>query len=164
MWQLLPTQARLKLYEYQRELGKSVLYCDTDSVIYIQKIDEAPKLKKGIIWATDELEEFGSGSFTEEFVSGGRRTKHSVFCLATEKRTYKCKGYNLELQFTSYKLYFLRKLILEDNTPLHVHNPKKIKRKHGGGVEFEPESKEYKVLFKKCRLMNDFNSFHYAQM
>ena len=27
------TQARLKLYEYLSELGESVLYCDTDSVI-----------------------------------------------------------------------------------------------------------------------------------
>jgi len=29
------TQARLKIYEYLREMGESVLYCDTDSVIYI---------------------------------------------------------------------------------------------------------------------------------
>jgi hypothetical protein len=29
----MTTQARLKVYEYLRELGKSVLYCDTDSVI-----------------------------------------------------------------------------------------------------------------------------------
>jgi hypothetical protein len=31
------TQARLKLYEYLSKLGKSVLYCDIDSVIYIKK-------------------------------------------------------------------------------------------------------------------------------
>ena len=35
------TQTRLKLYQYQRQC---VLYWDTDSVIYIQKIDEAPKV------------------------------------------------------------------------------------------------------------------------
>ena len=34
------TQTRLKLYEYLSELGESVLYCDTDSVIFIQKVDE----------------------------------------------------------------------------------------------------------------------------
>jgi hypothetical protein len=38
------TQARLKLYEYRRVLGESVLYCDTDSTIYIQKVDESPKV------------------------------------------------------------------------------------------------------------------------
>ena len=47
-------------------------------------------------------------------------------------------------------------MILEDDTPLHVHNPKKIKRKHCGVVFSEPETKEYKVVFKKRRLMDNF--------
>jgi len=38
------TQARLKLYKYLSELGVSVLYCDTDSVIFIQNVDETSKL------------------------------------------------------------------------------------------------------------------------
>jgi hypothetical protein len=29
------TEARLKLYEYLREFGSSVLYCDTDSSIFV---------------------------------------------------------------------------------------------------------------------------------
>jgi len=37
------TQGRLKLYGYLRKLGKSVVYCDTDSVIYVQKVDEPQK-------------------------------------------------------------------------------------------------------------------------
>jgi hypothetical protein len=48
----------------------------------------------------------------------------------------------------------LRRMILDDATPLHVHNPKKIKRKHGGVVVPEAETKEYKVVFKKCRLFH----------
>jgi hypothetical protein len=52
-------------------------------------------------------------------------------------------------------------MILEDNTTMHVHNPKKIKRKHGGVIVSESESKKYKVVFKKRRLMSDFNSFLY---
>ena len=39
---------------------------------------------------------------------------------------------------------------------LHVHNPRKIKRKHGGIVVSEPEKKEYKVVFKKRRHMDDW--------
>ena len=64
------TQARLKLYGYLSELGKSVLYCDTDSVIYVQKVGEPPKVTIGDYLGdlTDELEEFGSGSFIDEFV------------------------------------------------------------------------------------------------
>ena len=67
------TQAQLKLNELLRELGESLLYCDTDLVLYIQNVDETPKVKIGdcLSVVTDELEEFGSGSYIEEFVSGG---------------------------------------------------------------------------------------------
>ena len=54
------------------------------------------------------------------------------------------------------------KMILEDDTPLHVHNPRKIKRKHVGVVVSEPEAKVYKVVFKKRRLMYKFYSFSYG--
>jgi len=55
----------------------------------------------------------------------------------------------------------LRGKILKDTTPVHVHNPKKIKRKHGGVVS-EPETKEYKVVFKNRPLMNNFDSLPYG--
>jgi len=38
-------QARLKLYGYLSKLGKYVLYYD--SVIYVQKVDEPPKVTIG---------------------------------------------------------------------------------------------------------------------
>jgi len=41
------TETRLKLYEYLSELGEYVLYCDTDSVILIQNVDEPPKVRTG---------------------------------------------------------------------------------------------------------------------
>jgi len=81
-------------------LGKSVLYCDTDSVIYVQKVDEPPKVTIGDYLGdlTYELEEFGSGFFIDEFVSGGPKNyAFSVICPSTGKRTNKCKGYNFEL-------------------------------------------------------------------
>ena len=40
-------QARIKLYEYLSKLGESVLYCDTESVICIQNVDEPPKVRTG---------------------------------------------------------------------------------------------------------------------
>ena len=40
----ITTQARLKLYEDLSKLGKTVLDCDTDSVFYIQNVDEPPKV------------------------------------------------------------------------------------------------------------------------
>jgi hypothetical protein len=55
----------------------------------------------------------------------------------------------------------LRTMILEDDMPLHLHKAKKIKRKHIGVFVSEPETKEYKVVFKKRRLTNNFGSFPY---
>ena len=46
------TQARIKLYEYLSQLGESALYCDTDSVVFVQKDNDPQKWKRGIIWAT----------------------------------------------------------------------------------------------------------------
>jgi len=80
-------QVRLKLYEYQSKLGKSVLYCDTDSAIYIQNVDEPPKVETGdyMVDFTDKLEEFGSGSYIEEFVSGGPKNyEFSLFSPSTQ--------------------------------------------------------------------------------
>jgi hypothetical protein len=56
----------------------------------------------------------------------------------------------------------LRRMILEDATPLHVHNPKKIKRKHCCVVVSEDETKENKVVFKKRRLMDNHDSLPYG--
>ena len=86
---------------------------------------------------TDELEEFISGSFIHEFVSGGPKNYAlSVFCLSTGKYTTRSKVKHSKVaNFTT-----LRDMIQRHTTPVHVHNPKKIKRIHGGVSE--PETKE----------------------
>jgi len=55
----------------------------------------------------------------------------------------------------------LRDMTLKDTTTVHVHNPKKTKRIYGGVVS-EPETKVHKVLFKKRRLMDNFESLPYV--
>ena len=68
------TQARLKVYEYLSKLGQSVLYSDTESVIFVQKDNDPEKWKRDYLGdLTDELE-YGSGSFIQEFVSGGPKS------------------------------------------------------------------------------------------
>jgi len=82
------TQAQLKLYEYLSELGDSVLYCDTESVVFIQNVDDPPKVRTcDYVGLTDELGEFFSLSFIEEFVSGGQKTMRFSF-LPLDRRTY----------------------------------------------------------------------------
>ena len=128
-------------------------------------MNEPPKFETGYYLCdlTDELGEFGTGSYIQEFVSvGPKNYAFSVFSPSTGKRTTRCKVKGKTLNYDNSRLVnftSLRNMILEVITPLHVHNPRKIKRRHGGVVVSEPESKEYKVVFKKHRLMNDFDSF-----
>ena len=49
-------------------------------------------------------------------------------------------------------------MILVENIRLHVHNPKN-KRKNGGVVVSEHETKEHTVVIKKRRLMTTFDSY-----
>ena len=49
-------------------------------------------------------------------------------------------------------------MILEDDTPLYVHNRKKIRRKHSGVLVSEPVREEYKV-FKMRQLMYNIVSY-----
>ena len=48
-------------------------------------------------------------------------------------------------------------MILEDAQPVHVHNPRKIKKKFRILVS-EPETKKYKVVAKKRRFTDNFVS------
>ena len=63
-------------------------------IIYIRNVDEAPKVQTGDYLGdiTDEVKEFGSGSYIEEFVTGGPRNyAFLVFCPATRKRKLSVK-------------------------------------------------------------------------
>ena len=76
------TQARLKLYEYLSKSVRSLLYCDADSVIFIEKDNDPPNVKTRDYMGdvTHDLEVYGSWSFVEEFLSSGPKTyAFSVF-------------------------------------------------------------------------------------
>jgi hypothetical protein len=86
----------------------------------------------------------------------------SFFCPSTGKRTTNCKVKGIPLNYENSKLVnftSLRNIILEYDTHLHFKPPKKIKRKHGGVVVSEDETKASKFVFKKRWLMDKFDSF-----
>jgi len=88
----------------------------------------------------------------------------SVFCPSTGERTTKCKVKGINLNYENSKVVnftTLMDMILKYIAPVHVHNPKKIKRKHGVVVS-EPVTKKYRVVFKKRRLMDKFDSLPYG--
>ena len=91
-----------------------------DSVTYIQNVDETPKRETGDYLGdlTNELEEFGCGSYIQEFVSGGPKNyAFSVFCPSTGKRTTKCKVKSITLNYENSNIVNFtssRNMILED--------------------------------------------------
>jgi len=90
------------------------------TVIYVQKVDEPPKVTIGEYLGdlTDELEEYGSGSFIDEFVSGGAKNyAFLVICPSTGKRTTKCNVKGITLNYEHSKVVnftSLRDTILEN--------------------------------------------------
>ena len=52
-------------------------------------------------------------------------------------------------------------MILKDTDRVYVQYPKTIERNHGGVVS-EPQTKEYNVVFKKRRVMDNFDSLPYG--
>jgi len=66
------TGTRLKLYTYLDTLKEESIYCDTDSVTYIQKCGQPPAVTCGYKLG-DMTNELGPDEYIEEFVSGAPR-------------------------------------------------------------------------------------------
>ncbi|KAJ8685704.1 hypothetical protein QAD02_021497 [Eretmocerus hayati] len=67
-------QARIKLYEYLDILGRSALYWDTDSIIWLDEGkpgDNTPGCGPYLGDLTDEIESYGKGSYIKSFQSVG---------------------------------------------------------------------------------------------
>ena len=62
-------RARLKFYTYLDSLKEKAIYCDTDSVIYIQKCGQPPAVTCGDK-LEDMINELGPDEHIEDFVSG----------------------------------------------------------------------------------------------
>jgi hypothetical protein len=97
--------ARLRLYKLLEELQDRVLYFDTDSVFYVSKPGQK-NLPTGDYLGdlTDELAEYGQGSYITEFVSAGPKNySYKVFGTNDQKihQVIKVKGH--PLNFTALK-------------------------------------------------------------
>ena len=89
----------------------------------------------------------------------------SAFCPSTGKRATKCKVKGITFNYENSKAVnftAVRNMVLQNAVPMHFYDPKKIKRIQGVVVVSEPETKEYKVVFKKRRLMDNFDALPYG--
>ena len=164
--------ARLHLYSYLDRLGERALYCDTDSVLFVQPIDEPALVETGdnLGAMTSELRPF---EFIEEFVSGGPKNyAYKIVDTTTGERKTVCKVRGITLNYNASQLVnfdVIKDMILEKTEEDHVtvHTEKKIKRKKkpGGGVVAivtEPEDKLYRISFFKRRRLQDHTSVPYG--
>ena len=66
---------RLKLYSYMEKLQDRLLYCDTDSCIFLAKENDPyeyrPPIGTLLGDMTDELESYGEGSYIKTFACAG---------------------------------------------------------------------------------------------
>jgi hypothetical protein len=161
------TGAQLKLYSYLDTLGVRALYCDIDSVIYVEKETQARLVKCGEKLG-DMTNELPPGEYIEEFVSGG--PKNYAYRLAGGKTV--CKVLGINLNYSAFHLVnfdIIRDIILKgkegEKREIVVCTEEKIKRKKGqGGVAIvtEPEDKIYRLSFHKRRCLNNSSaSFGY---
>jgi hypothetical protein len=98
------TRARLKLYKYLDLLKERAIYCDTDSVIYIQKCVELPAVTCGnkLGGMTNEL---CRDEYTKEFVSGGPKNyAYKIVNASTLETKTVCKVRGITLNYSAAQL------------------------------------------------------------
>ncbi len=84
------TLARLKLYELMKILAQQALYMDTDSMIFISKVNDDP-LRSYLGEMTDEITaEHGAGAYITEYVSSG--PKNYGYQVSNGATIFKVKG------------------------------------------------------------------------
>lgn len=83
---------RVHLYGYLEKLQTRCLYYDTDSVIYTCAINEQPlKLGDYLDDLTDELIEYGAGSYISEFVCSAEKNYAHIVKTPYEPDRVVCK-------------------------------------------------------------------------
>ncbi|GBM62818.1 hypothetical protein AVEN_159807-1, partial [Araneus ventricosus] len=139
--------ARIKLYNEMYKLGRSVLYHDTDSIIYASDGKNDPPQGNFLGEFTDELD----GDSIATFVSAG--PKNYAYQTKRGKTCCKIRGFTLNFR-NSEKLNFesvkslVRSLDYESKIPLH--NPAKITREaKRRKVINKEETKLYRMVYAK---------------
>ena len=159
--------SRIHLYRYLDRVREKVLYCDTDSILYVQPRDEPPLIETGDNLG-DMTSELKPGQYIAEFVSGGSKNYAYRMLDAQERSETVCKVRGITLNYTASQLVnfdVIRDMILnrEPDSVVAVHTDHNIKwkrRSEGVAVSIitEPEDKRYRISFFKRRRLNDNDS------
>ncbi|XP_054720979.1 uncharacterized protein LOC129230597 [Uloborus diversus] len=122
------------------KLGRSVVYHDTDSIIYASDGSNDPPLGNFLGEFTDELE----GDTITTFISGG--PKNYAYQTAGRKTCCKVRGFTLNFKNTEVLNFdSIRELVCNmDHESIEISNPAKITRDpKRRNVINNPETKAY---------------------
>jgi hypothetical protein len=130
--------ARIHLYSYLNRLQNKTIYCDTDSVIYIQPSDAPPLDETG-----DRLGEMTSELKPDEIISevvcaGPKNYAYRTVNTLTGDNKTVCKVRGITLNFSASQVVnfaMMKDMILSmyANQTVIVRTKNKIKRKRGAG-------------------------------
>lgn len=148
--------AREKLYSCLQEKNDKVLYCDTDSVIYVSTGPD-DQLHRGNFLGdlTDELEGYGVGSYIKSFVSGGPKF-YSYLVQKPDGTTAECckiKGVRLNQENRDEINYNSIRELVADERPSFQINFDGIRRTKTHQVITREESKTIQVTGPKRRFV-----------
>lgn len=151
--------ARTVLYNYLHTLNESVLYFDTDSVIYVER-KETPKILTGDFLG-DMTNELGPNEYIDCFVSGG--PKNYAFQIKVEgsdevKTVCKVKGIRLnymnskQVNFDSMRNLLFSKTECEHEEEQKIHLKNKMILREVNNIVYTKEVKyDYKINVTKRR-------------
>ena len=151
--------ARLELYNLLDLVGQNVLYCDTDSCIFLSKPGCAlPKLGDYLGELTDEVvTDYGEGTFITDFVCTGPK----CYAYKCNNGMQKCKLKGFTLNYKNSKaLNFetMKDMIcnLDSNKCIDIVNERKITREpHTRRILNKREKKAYSVVYDKRVIVSD---------
>jgi len=153
------------LYEAIEKLGNQLLYCDTDSVIYVsnpsKKSNQEIELGDFLGDYTDKL----NGGHISEFVSTGCKS-YSYLNHKTDgvQCVTKMKGFTLNYE-NSFKINHeeMKKLVFEKDYKIETFNKCKIKRDlKTKEIKSVSETKCYSMDFDKRIVMDDYDTLPYG--
>ena len=146
--------ARLKLYEAMRKVNTSLLYTDTDSLIYLEPKDNEPYLNTGSFLGelTDEIiDGFGESSEACSFVSSGPKSYAIKIINNHGKETsiVKCKGITLSHENKELVNFeTMVKLVLDENEYINTTG-NRFKTGKYGGVKLIENNKIFRKTYMK---------------
>lgn len=157
--------ARIRLYDLLIKTEQNALYVDTDSIIFVdrnKKITNTLPIGYYLSQLTNEIS--STDGHITHFVSGG--PKNYAYKISSGKEMCKVRGFSLKSKINEDIINFssIRTVVVEKKIDsLKITNARKISRIAGKRKLYNrPQTKEYKMVYTKRRLLDDFRTLPYG--